>query len=394
MYPEKFHPLLARTSPYPMGLEVDFAEGIFIHDKSGRKFIDFISGIGVSALGHGNSEILGAIQEQSKRFLHTMVYGEHVQQPQIDLATHLTSILPKHLDCCYFVNSGTEAIEAALKLAKRVTGRPEIVALSGGYHGSTHGSMSISSNEARKSAFRPLLPGVKFMEMNQLSDLDIINESAACVVLETIQGDAGVRIPDGDWMKALREKCDDAGAMLILDEIQCGLGRTGKNFAFEHFDIEPDILTLGKSLGAGLPIGAVVSSKQNLEAFTHDPMLGHITTFGGNPLVCAAAAKGLEIYNREKIVIDVEEKGVLLEQLVSPVKNVLKTRRIGLFMAVDLASEELVQQTVDQCFNKGLLVYWFLSCPKSFRIAPPLSITMEEIETAGKILAGVLNNIN
>jgi acetylornithine/succinyldiaminopimelate/putrescine aminotransferase len=394
MHPDKFHSLIAKTSPSPMGLEVDRAEGIYIYDTSGKKFIDFISGIGVSSLGHGHPEVIDAITQQSNMYMHTMVYGEHVQSPQIALAKQITSLLPASLNCCYFLNSGTEANEAALKLAKRLTGRPKVMSLHGAYHGSTHGSLSVSGGEHRKAAFRPLLPGIDFISINDMESLKSITEEHACVIAETIQGDAGVRIPDPEWITALRKRCDETGTLLILDEIQCGLGRTGKHFAFEHFGIEPDILTLGKSLGAGLPIGALISSKSNLDAFTHDPMLGHITTFGGNPVICAAANKGLEVYLRESLVDDVESKGELFESKLEGCPNVLETRRMGLFIAIDLDSEDKVQQCVEGCFERGLLVYWFLSCPKSFRIAPPLSSTRDEIEQATQILVEVLTGID
>lgn len=301
---------LAQTSPYPFGIAVAKAEGIYLYGPDGKRFVDMISGIGVSNIGHRHPHVVQAIKDQVDRHLHVMVYGEYIQSPSNMLAAKLASLLPPGLQCAYFVNSGTEANEAALKLAKRCTGRSEIISFRKSYHGSTHGSMSVSGNEVKKNAFRPLLPGVRFIDFNVASQLESITESTACVIMETIQGDAGVRIPSPEYLRALRKRCSDTGAMLILDEIQCGMGRTGKLFAFEHYGIVPDILTIGKAFGGGLPIAAFISSKENMSQLTHDPMLGHITTFGGNPVCCASALATLEVIQNERL-LDEDRKSVV-----------------------------------------------------------------------------------
>ncbi|MEO9257684.1 MAG: aspartate aminotransferase family protein, partial [Crocinitomicaceae bacterium] len=269
---------LGQTTPFPFKLDIDFAKGIYIYDKAGKSYMDMISGVAVNNIGHCHPKVIEALHKQMEKHLHVMVYGEFIQDSQLEMAKELTSILPHSLNSVYVVNSGTEANEAALKLAKRVTGRTEIISFRGSYHGSTHGSMSVSGNEVKKQAFRPLIPDVNFIQFNIEDDLKQITEKTACVILETIQGDAGVRIPDFSYMKSLRDRCNETGTLLILDEVQVGMGRTGKNFAFEHFDIVPDILTLGKALGGGMSIGALVSSTENMNQFTHNPMLGHITT--------------------------------------------------------------------------------------------------------------------
>ncbi|MBU2019187.1 MAG: aspartate aminotransferase family protein, partial [Bacteroidetes bacterium] len=311
---------------------------------------------------------------------------EFIQEPTVQFCKKLTALLPDSLNCVYPVNSGTEANEAALKLVKRVTGRQEIVSFRGSYHGSTHGSMSVSGNELKKQAFRPLLPDIRFIEHNQLSDLKNITTKTAGVILETIQGDAGVRIPDINYLIALRKRCTEVGALLIFDEIQCGMGRTAKLFAFEHFGVAPDVLTLGKALGGGLPIGALVSSKEYLSCFTHNPMLGHITTFGGNPLISAAANATLEVLTSEVKMDEVEAKGLMLENELKKEQAVIAIRRKGLMLAIDLKDAETVEKIVKNCLENGLLSFWFLSHPYSFRLSPPLTISNEEIQRALKII--------
>ncbi len=376
---------LAPTSPSPYLIEVDRAEGIYIFDVNGRKYADLISGIGVSALGHGNSRIISAIKAQVDKHLHVMVWGEFVQSAVNNVANKLVKHLPQSLNCVYLVNSGTEANEGALKLGKRLTNRSEIVSFHKSYHGSTHGSLSVSGNESKKQAFRPLLPDVKFLQFNRVADLDNISERTACVIMETVQGDAGVRIPDADFMMALRRRCDETGALLILDEIQAGMGRTGTLFAFEQFGIVPDILTLGKALGGGLPIGAFVSSQARMEAFTLDPMLGHITTFGGNPVAAAAAHATLEVLTEGDLLASVESKGQLFESLLKH-EHIREVRRIGLMLAVDFDSAERVNHIVQHAKDMGVITYWFLSHPHSFRIAPPLIITEAEIRESCEII--------
>ena len=335
-----------QTSPFPFLLEVDRAEGIFIYDKSGKSYMDMIAGVAVNNIGHNHPKVVKALKEQIDRHLHVMVYGEFIQDAQLNFARKLASRLPEQLNCVYTVNSGTEAIEAALKLVKRVTGRTELVSFRGSYHGSTHGSMSVSGNEVKKQAFRPLLPDVRFLIHNKMEDLEQITERTAGVLIETVQGDAGVRIPDAKFLKALRQRCDEVGALLIFDEIQCGMGRTGKLFAFEHFGVVPDVLALGKAIGGGMPIGVLVSSKDNLKEFTYDPMLGHITTFGGHPVVCAAAHACLEVFETEINFDEVERLGALLEALISTSTEIKAVRRIGMMFSFVMESAERVENVV------------------------------------------------
>lgn len=380
---------LAPTSPDPFLIKVERAEGIYLYSPDGKRYIDMISGIAVSSLGHRHPRVIQAIQEQLNKHLHVMVYGEYIQSASNRLAQKLTSLLPASLNCCYLVNSGTEANEAALKLAKRATGRTEIISFRKSYHGSTHGSLSVSGNEVKKSVFRPLLPDVRFLDFNEPDQLDLITTRTACVIAETIQGDAGVRIPSYDYMQALRQRCTEVGALLILDEIQCGLGRTGKWFAFQHFNIVPDILTLAKSFGGGLPIGTFVSSEERMQLLARDPMLGHITTFGGNPVCAAAAWATLCALEEEKRIDHVEEKGQLIESLLRH-PDIREIRRKGLLFAIDFDSGDRVNRIVQRGKELGVITYWFLSHPHSFRIAPPLTITTAEIQEAcGLILQAI-----
>lgn len=387
-----FLELQAQTSPFPVGLEVERAKGVYIYTTDGKKYLDLVAGIAVSNLGHGHPKVLQAIHEQAEKYLHVMVYGEYIQQPQARLVSKLCSLLPENLNSVYLVNSGTEATEGSLKLAKRVTGRTGLVACKGSYHGSTHGSLSVTGNETKKYAFRPLLPDVQFITFNDPASLDLITNKTAGVIVETVQGDAGVRIPQKAWLQALRKRCDETGALLILDEIQCGMGRSGSWFAFQQFGIEPDILTLGKALGAGMPIGAFVASQERMKLLTSDPMLGHITTFGGHPLISAAALAGLEALEQEKIIDEVSRKGALFHELLQH-PSVMEIRGIGLMLALDLGNPEKVNQLFDYCLNRGLVGFWFLSNPQSYRIAPPLIITEAEIRWACKIIVDGLEHI-
>lgn len=383
--PKTFFNHIAQTSPHPFAIPIENAEGVYLYQPDGKKYIDLISGIGVSNIGHRHPRVIAAIKEQLDKHLHVMVFGEYIQSASNRLASRLCQVLPSSLDCVYFVNSGTEANEAALKLAKRATGRTEIISCKGAYHGSTHGSISVSGNETKKQAFRPLLPDVKFIRFGEMEDLQFISNRSACVIMETIQGDAGVRIPSKEYMKAVRKRCDDTGTLLILDEIQCGMGRTGTLFAFEQFGIKPDILTLAKAFGGGLPIGAFISNKKLMSLLTHDPMLGHITTFGGNPVCCASALATLEVILDEKILDSVEEKGEQFEQLLKH-PRIKGIRRIGLLFAIDFETADQVQKVVQNALADGVISYWFLSCPNSLRIAPPLTISDEEIELSCKVL--------
>ncbi len=377
---------LGQTNQSPYLIDVDRADGIYIYDKANKAYMDMIAGVAVSNIGHNHPKIIQALKNQIDKHLHVMVYGEFIQDAQLAFAQRLVNLLPSTLNSIYTVNSGTEANEAALKLAKRVTGRTELVSFRGSYHGSTHGSMSVSGNEVKKQAFRPLLPDVRFLQHNSISDLEQITTKTAGVIIETIQGDAGVRVPSHEFMLALRKRCTEVGALLIFDEIQCGMGRAGKLFAFEHFNVVPDVLTLGKALGGGMPIGALVSSHENLWEFTYNPMLGHITTFGGHPVVCASANAFLEIMETEVNLEEVERLGALLESIVGQSEEIKEIRRIGMMFAFDMESFERVEKVVKRCLEKGLISFWFLSHPYSFRLSPPLTITEDEIRKAGEII--------
>lgn len=383
--PEIFLNKLAQTNDAPFLISIERAEGIYLYSPEGKRYTDLISGIGVSNIGHRHPHVINAIKNQLDKHLHVMVFGEYIQSSSNRLAEKLTSLLPPSLNCVYFVNSGTEANEGALKLAKRVTGRTEIISCRKSYHGSTHGSLSVSGNEVKKQAFRPLLPDVKFIDFGVERDLEQITNATACVIIETIQGDAGVRIPSKQYMKALRKRCDETATLLILDEIQCGMGRTGTLFAFQQFDIVPDILTTAKAFGGGLPIGAFIADKKIMRLLTHDPMLGHITTFGGNPVCCASALATLEVIENENLLSTVEQKGKLFETLLQH-KHIREVRRFGLMFAVDFDSAERVNRIVEYAKQKGVICYWFLSHPYSFRIAPPLTISEDEIRESCAII--------
>ena len=381
-----FLKIQGQTNPYPYLIDVESAKGIYIYDKSGKSYIDMISGVAVSNVGHSHPKIIDAIKKQIDKHMHVMVYGEFIQDSTLAFSKKLISLLPANLNCVYPVNSGTEANEAAIKLVKRVTGRTEIISFRGSYHGSTHGALSISGNEIKKQAFRPLLPDVRFLEHNKIEDLEKITTKTAGVIIETIQGDAGVRESSKEFLKALRDKCDETGSLLIFDEIQCGMGRAGKVFAFERSGIIPDVLTLGKALGGGLPIGALVSSHENLNKFTFSPMLGHITTFGGNPVICASSNAFLEVLTNEINFNEVERIASILEDMISKEDEIKEIRRVGMMYAFDMESFERVEKVVKRCLELGLISFWFLSHPYSFRLSPPLNITEKEMIKAGEII--------
>lgn len=388
MNEEKFFlEYLGQTNEHPFLISVERAEGSYIYDKKGKPYLDMISGVAVNNVGHRHPKIISAIKEQLDKHLHVMVYGEFIQDAQLNLANALKEVLPNKLSCIYAVNSGTEANEAAIKLAKRYTGRTEIVSFRGSYHGSTNGSLSISGNETKKMAYRPLLPDVRFLHWNDEKELDKITEKSAGVIIETIQGDAGVRIPNISFIKALRKKCNEVGALLIFDEIQCGMGRTGKLFAFEHYGVVPDILTLGKALGGGMPIGALVSSPEIMHVFTNNPMLGHITTFGGHPVVAAAATAAVKVLSQDINYTEVERLGNKLELSIRALPGIKASRRIGYMFAFDMESAEKVEKVVKNCLTNGVITFWFLSHPYSFRLSPPLTISESEIDEAIKIIS-------
>jgi acetylornithine/succinyldiaminopimelate/putrescine aminotransferase len=375
----------AQTTDFPLLLEFERAEGIYMYDKVGKAYIDLISGIGVSNLGHSNPYVVNAIKDQLDKYMHLMVYGEYVQVPQVRFAEKLVSLLPAHLQSVYFTNSGAEAVEGALKLAKRFTGRQQIIACNNSYHGSTHGALSVMGNEEFKQAYRPLLPGVGFILFNNPEDLELITDKTACVIIETIQGEAGIRVPDAAYMQALRHRCNETGTLLILDEIQAAFGRTGKLFAFEHFNIEPDILLLAKALGGGMPVGAFISSNKIMGALKENPILGHITTFGGHPVCCAAGLAALEVLLNENLVNGVAEKEALFRKLlVHPA--IKQIRGKGLMLAIELDSFDLNKKIIDRCIENDVITDWFLHCSNSMRIAPPLIITNNEIEKACAVI--------
>lgn len=381
----------AQTTDFPLLLEFERAEGVYMYDAVGKPYIDLISGIGVSSLGHSNPYVINAIKDQLDKYMHLMVYGEYVQTPQVRFAEKLVSLLPGNLNSVYFVNSGAEAIEGALKLAKRYTGRSQVIACHKSYHGSTHGALSVMGNEEYKQAYRPLLPGINFIRFNHMDDLELITEATACVVIETLQGEAGIRVPDIAYMQALRTRCNQTGTLLILDEIQAAFGRTGKLFAFEHFDIVPDILVLAKALGGGMPIGAFIASNAIMSALKENPILGHITTFGGHPVCCAAGLAALEVLLKEDLAEQVDVKAALFrELLVHPA--IKEVRGKGLMLAIELESFELNKKIIDRCIQNGVVVDWFLHCSNSMRIAPPLIITEEEIRKACRVIIEAVNH--
>jgi acetylornithine/N-succinyldiaminopimelate aminotransferase len=375
----------AQTTLEPLLLEFVKASGMYLYDTEGKKYMDLIAGIGVSNVGHCHPAVVEAVQKQAESYMHIMVYGEFVQSPQVNFAKALADVLPAQLNCTYFVNSGAEAVEGAMKLAKRYTHRSEIISCNNSYHGSTQGALSLMGNETFKQAYRPLLPHIKFINYNSLPDLEQISEKTAAVFVETIQGEAGIRIADKAYFKALREKCTATGTLLVLDEIQCGFGRTGKLFGFEHFDIVPDILLLAKGIGGGMPIGAFISSKEIMLALATNPILGHITTFGGHPVSCAAGLATLQTILKEDIVEEVTEKGELFKQLLRH-PAIKEVRGIGLMMAVEFENFEINKKIIDACIADGVISDWFLHCSNSMRIAPPLIITKAEIAEACAVI--------
>jgi acetylornithine/succinyldiaminopimelate/putrescine aminotransferase len=379
----------AQTTDFPLLLEVERAEGVFMYGPKGERYLDLISGIGVSNVGHRHLKVIAAIEEQLGKYLHLMVYGEIVQAPPAQLAHALAQTLPAGLDNVYFVSSGSEAIEGAMKLAKRYTGRTEIIAFDNAYHGSTQGALSLNGAESFKRSFRPLLPDVNHLQHNHLPDLEKITRRTAAVVIETVQGEAGVHVPSQDYMQVLRARCTEVGALLVLDEIQCGFGRTGTFWAFEQFDIVPDILTCAKGMGGGMPIGAFISRQEIMHSFKNDPMLGHITTFGGHPVSCAASLATLKIIQEEGLLEQVNAKAERFKQrLAHPaIKGI---RNLGLMMAAEMESFEVLKAVIDTAILKGVLTDWFLFCDNSMRLAPPLTITFEEIDQACDIILAAI----
>ena len=382
---EIFFKHLGQTSPAPIALEIVRAEGLYLYDAAGKKYLDAIGGISVCNTGHRHPAVVQAIRDQADRYLHVLVYGELIQSPQVEYAHLLASHLPSNLQSVFFTNSGTEATEGAMKLAKRVTGRTEIVGFDYSYHGSTQGALSLMGDEYWRNAFRPLLPGVSHLRYNNYEDLERITKKTACVVAETVQAENGVTKPDREWMQALRKKCSDSNTVFILDEIQVGFGRTGTLWGFEQYGIVPDILLLGKALGGGLPLGAFIASKTMMDAFTDQPVLGHISTFGGHPLSCAAGLAAMKVLLHEHLIVQVTEKEKLFrERLVHPaIKSV---RSAGLLIAVEFEDVVTNKRIIEGCIATGLLTDWFLFASNCLRIAPPLTISIAEIEEVCRII--------
>ena len=366
-------------------LDVDHASGLYVYNTEGKRFMDLNSGICVSSLGHCHPAVVEAVREQAGRYMHTMVYGEHIQSPQVQLASQLADLLPGSLDSVYFVNSGTEAVEGAMKLAKRTTGRFEFVAARNAYHGSTQGAESLRSDQGLTSAYRPLLPGIRHIDYNVIKDLEQITTATAAVILEPVQAEAGVILPDAGYLEAVRHKCDEVGALLVFDEIQTGFGRTGTFFHFEQHGIVPDILTLGKAMGGGMPIAAFISSREIMQNIAYKPALGHITTFGGHPVTCAAASACVSVLTESNLIEEVQAKATrFAAKLQHPIIEVV--RHAGLMMAVQLSKKRYLKYVVGHAFEQGALIDWFLFNQQCFRLAPPLIISEEEVDAACKIL--------
>ncbi|MDD4742391.1 MAG: aspartate aminotransferase family protein [Bacteroidales bacterium] len=379
---------VALPSLFPMGLEIVSAEGIYMYGTDGTRYTDLVSGVCVTNLGHRHPAIVQAVKEQVDKYMHLMVYGEFIQSPQVKLAQLLTQMLPPSLNSVYFVNSGSEAVEGALKLAKRITGRSRLIGYTNSYHGGTHGAYSMLGNEQLKNAYRPLLPDIEFLRFNNYDDLRRIDSKTACVLAEPVQAEAGIIVPDVEYMVALRQRCTETGTLLVFDEIQTGFGRTGKLFCFEHYGITPDVICIAKGMGGGMPIGAFVADKKLMLAFTSNPDFGHITTFGGHPVCAAAALANLQVLTENpELIAEADEKGAQFEQALSPHPAVVKVRRKGLLMSIELNSIETNARAMKLLLDEGLITDPFFFMPQAFRIAPPLTITRQQIsESIGKIM--------
>ncbi|WP_410004739.1 aspartate aminotransferase family protein [Aequorivita nionensis] len=387
---EDFYKYQAQTTPHPLALEISHAEGSYIYDTSGKKHLDFVAGVSACTLGHCHPRVVSAIKNQVDKYLHVMVYGEYIQQPAVELAKLLAENLPKNLNTTYLVNSGTEAIEGALKLARRATGRTQILYANNAYHGNTMGSMSVMGFEERKNAFQPLVPDCFPITFNNEADLQKITSETAAIILETIQGSAGFIQPENDYLKKVRQRCDETGTLLILDEIQPGFGRTGKLFAFEHFGIVPDILVMGKGMGGGLPIGAFTASHNVMSLLQNNPKLGHITTFGGNPVIAAAALATLQELTETDIIQQTLEKEKLFRKLLKhPMIKEIRGR--GLMLAAMLETPEIASEVILACKDRGLILFWLLFEGRALRITPPLTISNDEIAEGCNMLQNVLN---
>ena len=382
----------AKTTRHPLGIVVKKSKGSYITSESGKKYLDFVAGVSACSLGHCHPKVVSAIRKQSKKYLHVMVYGEFAQEPAVNLSKELIDLLPENHQSIYLTNSGTEAIEGALKLAKRATGRSELIGALNSYHGSTHGALSLLGSEHQKVGYRPLLPDTRFIQFNSLADLENITTKTAAVLLETIQGGAGFILPENDYLKKVKERCDAVGALLILDEIQPGFGRTGHFFGFEHFNVKPDIIVMGKGMGGGLPVGAFTASHELMKMLEDKPKLGHITTFGGNPLIAASCLATLRVIRDSKLMQEIPEKEALFRfELNHP--KIKSIRGKGLMLAPILENAELANQVVLKCIDRGLLLFWLLWEKKALRISPPLTISKKEIKKGCAIIRSVLDEI-
>lgn len=389
---ELFFQNLAQTSEAPLALEIVKAKGVTLWDVQGKAYLDLISGISVCNIGHSNPEVIEAVTRQVERYTHLMVYGELIESPQVQFASELIAHLPSTLNSVFFTNSGTEATEGAMKLAKRVTGRTQMLAFHNSYHGSTQGALSVMGSEYWRNAFRPLLPGIVHAEYNSNTAIDLIDDTLACIILEPVQAEMGVHIPSVEWMQALRKKCNENGVLLILDEIQTGFGRTGTIFAFEHYNIIPDILLLGKALGGGMPLGAFIAERSMMKAFTNNPVLGHISTFGGHPVSCAAGLAAFKYLLNNSLMEEVTHKKELFKKnLHHP--HIKAFRASGLLMAVEFDSWDLNKKIIDTCIEMGVFTDWFLFAPHCMRLAPPLIMSDDEISTACEIIVSASNHI-
>jgi acetylornithine/N-succinyldiaminopimelate aminotransferase len=383
---------VAQTSEAPLCFQVSKAEGVYLFDEAGKKHIDLIGGISVCNVGHGNEKVIAAIKEQAEHYLHVMVYGEVIQSPQVKYAQSLAKYLPSRLQNIYFTNSGTEATEGAMKLAKRVTGRSKMISFKQSYHGSTQGALSVMGSEYWQQAFRPLLPDIYQFDYNDIQVIEAIDDKTACIILEPVQSEAGIIIPDIKWIQAIRKKCDEVGAFLIFDEIQTAFGRTGNLFRFLEIDIIPDILLLGKALGGGMPMGAFVSNKEVMDTLMYNPVLGHITTFGGHPVCCAAGLAGFEFLIENNLTDEVKRKEELFKKLlVHP--SILKVTSCGLLMALHFENYETNKKIIDTCIVNGVFTDWFLFASNALRIAPPLIISEREIEEACRIILKSIDEV-
>lgn len=389
---QEFFKYQAQTTPFAAGFEVEKAEGSYIYGKDGNAYLDFVAGVSANTLGHSHPKVVNAIKEQADRYLHVMVYGEYAQEKPVALCLLLAEATPEPLEVTYLVNSGAEAIDGALKLAKRYTGREEIISMKNSYHGNTHGALSVSGNEVHKREFRPLLPMISFIEFNNEEEFSKITEKTACVIAETIQGAAGFLTPSQNYFKNLKKRCEEVGALLILDEIQPGFGRTGKLFSFEHYDMVPDILVMGKGMGGGVPVGAFMSSAEIMKSLQHSPKLGHITTFGGNPLIAAASYATLKEVLDSGLMNEVNEKEALFRELLVHPK-IKKVNGRGLMLAVELESPDYTLKVAKRCMEKGLIVFWQLYRNEFMRISPPLTLTQNEIRKGCQIILQALDEV-